>query len=82
MKYENDRCESPDLPWVPFQPKIVNNVTNAYKDSKARAANRTPGGRIQDVSNLWVGSNGPLYGAVIRFQMAIVSDIEILGDDD
>jgi predicted acyltransferase (DUF342 family) len=59
---------------------MVNNVTNAYSESRARAANRTPGGRIQDVSNLCVGSNCPVYDAVNRFQIAIVANIEVLGD--
>ena len=65
---------------MPFQPKIVNKVTNAYSDSRARTPNRTPGGRIQDVSNLCVGSNCPVYDAVNRFQIAIVANIEVLGN--
>ena len=60
---------------MPFQPKMVNNVTKAYSDNKARIPNRTAGGRIQDVSNLCVGSNGPVYDAVNRFQTAMVINI-------
>lgn len=61
---------------------MVNNVTNAYSDSSARAPNRTPGGSIQDVSNLYVGSNCPVYDAVNRFQNAIVANIRGLAIDD
>lgn len=47
------------MPWLPFQPKTVKIVVKAYTDNRARKPKRTPGGKIQEVANLYVGSKGP-----------------------
>ena len=67
------------MPLLPFQPKMVKIVAKAYRDSKARMPNRTPGGRIQDVTNRYVGSKDPAYGAVIARPIAMsVSNADVL----
>jgi hypothetical protein len=48
------------MPWLPFQPKMKNNVVKAYMDNRARKAKRRPDGRIHDVTNLEEGSNSPV----------------------
>lgn len=53
------RPDASDMPWLPFQPNIVNNVAKAYSDSTERMKKSAAGGSTQDVTNLEEGSTIP-----------------------